>query len=102
MSIDAGARPPAADTPAHEHVPAATAAHAAAITPAAAPPGPLPRPPREPVLTTLVVSARAPRVTVADRDGQIVPVDRDGSPSAHGHYDNDRRVLSVSELTVDG
>jgi glycogen debranching enzyme len=65
-------------------------------------PGAAARGAREPWLVDCVVAVRAPALAMAGRDGQIRPRDADGFPTAHGHYDQDRRVLSRSELTVDG
>ena len=57
---------------------------------------------REPWLIGAVVAVRAPAVTVVPDDGQIRPHDGRGFSSAFGYYDQDRRILSRSELTVDG
>ncbi|MBS2961542.1 hypothetical protein KGA66_00690 [Actinocrinis puniceicyclus] len=55
---------------------------------------------REPVLVESVVTVRAPAVAICARDGQIRPRGDDGFSSAHGHYQQDRRVLSLCELRV--
>lgn len=57
---------------------------------------------REPWLIGAVVAVRAPAVTVVRDDGQIRPDDGRGFSSAFGYYDQDRRILSRAELTVDG
>src|ERR1700753_2525275 len=57
---------------------------------------------REPWLIGAVVAVRAPAVTVVRDDGQIRPDDGRGFSSAFGYYDQDRRILSRSELTIDG
>jgi len=56
---------------------------------------------REPWLIDTVVAVRAPAVVIAARDGQIYPIDHKGYPTAYGYYDQDRRLLSLCELTVD-
>ncbi len=63
---------------------------------------PRPAAAREPWLIGAVVAVRAPAVTVVREDGQIRPDDGRGFSSAFGYYDQDRRILSRSELTVDG
>jgi glycogen debranching enzyme len=57
---------------------------------------------REPSIAETIVTVRAPALAICARDGQIRPLDAHGFRSAHGYYEQDRRILSCSELTVNG
>lgn len=61
---------------------------------------------REPSLSETVVAVRAPALAISGWDGQIRARARNADnrefPTAHGYYHQDRRILSQSELTVDG
>lgn len=57
---------------------------------------------REPWLVDAVVAVRAPALAISGWDGQILERNARGYTTAHGYYDQDRRILSRAELTVDG
>lgn len=57
---------------------------------------------REPWLTDSIVAVSAPALAVCAFDGQIREFDLSDFRTAHGYYEQDRRMLSRSELTVDG
>ena len=56
---------------------------------------------REPWVVDTAVSVSAPALAIAGFDGQIRTAGHGGFRTAHGHYYQDRRVLSRSELTID-
>jgi glycogen debranching enzyme len=57
---------------------------------------------REPWLIGTVLTVDAPTLAISAPDGQIVETDLLGHRTLFGYYDQDRRVLSRAELTVNG
>jgi glycogen debranching enzyme len=57
---------------------------------------------REPWLIGTVLAVDAPTLAISAPDGQITETDLLGRRTLFGYYDQDRRVLSRAELTVDG
>jgi glycogen debranching enzyme len=57
---------------------------------------------REPWLIGTVLAVDAPTLAISAPDGQIAETDLLGHRTLFGYYDQDRRVLSRAELTVNG